>query len=82
MKKTVLTLILISISVLASAQTWEQVKKDIPELDVVAEDLGAVNDRVRALLKGCGYPGMRVMQFGFDHDETNPHILENHVENS
>lgn len=28
MKKTILTLILISISVLASAQTWEQVKKD------------------------------------------------------
>ena len=60
---------------------FKKVKKDIPELNVVAEDLGAVNDRVRALLKGCGYPGMRVMQFGFDKDETNPHILKNHVKN-
>ncbi len=60
---------------------FKKVKKDIPELDVVAEDLGAVNDRVRALLKGCGYPGMKVMQFGFDKDETNPHILKNHVKN-
>ena len=42
------------------------VKKKVPELNVVAEDLGAVNDRVRNLLVFCGYPGMKVLQFAYD----------------
>ena len=42
------------------------VKKKVPELNVVAEDLGAVNDRVRNLLAFCGYPGMKVLQFAYD----------------
>ena len=42
------------------------VKKKVPELKVVAEDLGAVNDRVRNLLAFCGYPGMKVLQFAYD----------------
>ena len=61
---------------------FAQVKKKVPEVDVVAEDLGAVNDRVRDLLAYCGYPGMKVMQFSFDGGgESNPHDLSNFTEN-
>ena len=61
---------------------FKQVRKKVPEIDVVAEDLGAVNDRVLDLLAFCGYPGMKVLQFGFDGDPAeNPHSLEKFREN-
>ncbi len=34
-------------------------------LEIVAEDLGAMTDGVRALRDGNGFPGMRIMQNGF-----------------
>ncbi|MCF0114986.1 MAG: 4-alpha-glucanotransferase [Erysipelotrichaceae bacterium] len=33
---------------------------------IIAEDLGLITDEVRALLKECGYPNMKVIQFAFD----------------
>ncbi|MBE5769184.1 MAG: 4-alpha-glucanotransferase [Clostridiales bacterium] len=56
-------------------------KEKLPHLNVVAEDLGEVNDRVRDLLKFVGYPGMKVALFGFDTDETNIHYVHNFPEN-
>ena len=60
---------------------FAQVKKKVPEVDIVAEDLGAVNERVFDLLAYCGYPGMKVLQFSFDGGEDNPHALERFTEN-
>ena len=40
-------------------------KHRLPNLNVIAEDLGEVNDRVRKLLKYVGYPGMKVLVFAF-----------------
>ena len=37
------------------------------ELPIVAEDLGDIDDDVKALLKELGFPGMKVLQFAFDH---------------
>ena len=56
-------------------------KSDIP-VKVIAEDLGSVNKRVRRLINYTGYPGMRVLVFGFTDGEANVHALENWVENS
>lgn len=58
------------------------VKKNLPQLSIVAEDLGAVNARVRRLLSFCGYPGMKVLVFGFSGDDDNPHRPQNIVKNS
>ena len=52
---------------------FETLRTQIPEMHIVAEDLGEVNDDVRALMKWTGYPGMKVLSFGFDGDESNPH---------
>ena len=52
---------------------FETLRAQIPEMHIVAEDLGEVNDDVRALMKWTGYPGMKVLSFGFDGDESNPH---------
>ena len=60
---------------------FERLKQALPGLRIVAEDLGEVTDRVRALMDWTGYPGMRVMGFGFDGDETNPHFPANYIKN-
>ena len=59
---------------------FAKIKKALPGLNIVAEDLGVVSARVKKLLAYCGYPGMKVMQFAYDSEE-NPDLPEHHVEN-
>ena len=54
----------------------------VPELPIIAEDLGVITDKVRALLRGTGFPGMRVMIFGFNRYEDNDHLPHNYPVNS
>lgn len=61
---------------------FKTVKKKLPELNIIAEDLGEVSDRVKDLLKFVGYPGMKVLLFCFGGDHTNPHRPDNIIENS
>ena len=61
---------------------FRTLERKIPGLNIVAEDLGCVNDRVRRLLTAVGYPGMRVLSFGFGGGEDNPHLPANYVTNS
>ena len=42
--------------------------QDIPR--VIAEDLGFMTPTVEALVRDSGFPGMRVLQFGFDARDT------------
>ena len=56
---------------------FKAVKRALPGLRVVAEDLGAVNKRVRRLIDFCGYPGMKVLEFAFDGGDDNPHLPKN-----
>lgn len=44
---------------------------------IVAEDLGIIDDGVRALLKETGYPGMKVFEFAFDGDPDNDYLPSN-----
>lgn len=48
---------------------------------VIAEDLGVITDEVRALVEESGFPGMRVLQFGFLGDANSPHLPHNYPEN-
>ncbi|MBQ4074284.1 MAG: 4-alpha-glucanotransferase [Clostridia bacterium] len=61
---------------------FNQVRADAPEVNIIAEDLGEVNDRVKRLLKFCGFPGMKVLSFAFGSGEDNPHLPAHHGENS
>ncbi len=61
---------------------FRRMKKEVPEITVIAEDLGEVNNRVKRLLRFCGYPGMRVLTFGLDGGADNPHAPHNFTENS
>ena len=41
---------------------------------IVAEDLGIIDDGVRALLAKTGYPGMKIFTFAFNGDESNEYL--------
>ena len=58
---------------------WEQgvgidlflnIKKELGDAEIIAEDLGYVTDTVKQLLLDTGYPGMKLLQFAFDSREA------------
>lgn len=52
-------------------QFFKAMNRRLGDVPVIAEDLGDLSPAVPALLKDVGYPGMRILQFAFDSDETN-----------
>ena len=47
-------------------------------LSMVAEDLGVITDEVIELKKSFNLPGMKILQFAFDGNNSNPHLPHNH----
>lgn len=41
-------------------------KEAIPDMKVIAEDLGFITDTVRELINKTGFPNMKIVEFGFD----------------
>lgn len=52
-------------------------EQNLPQLSIIAEDLGVITPDVVELRHKFGLPGMRVLQFAFGDDETN-HFLPHH----
>jgi 4-alpha-glucanotransferase len=48
---------------------------------IIAEDLGDITPEVYRLVQNSGYPGMRVLQFGFLGDENSAHLPHNYPNN-
>ena len=58
---------------------FDAARAELGELPVIAEDLGVITPAVTRLRRELGFPGMVVMQFGFDPgDPQGPHRLEHH----
>jgi 4-alpha-glucanotransferase len=55
--------------------------KDKTGLPIIAEDLGYLDDDVKALLKASTYPGMKILEFAYDGDPANMHKLANTAPN-
>ncbi len=61
---------------------FQTFRRELPGLNIIAEDLGVQNQRVRDLLAFVGYPGMKVATFGFGGDsEENAHFPGGWTEN-
>ena len=45
---------------------FRAVKEQLGDLPIIAEDLGNIDDKARKLLADCNYPGMKILQFGFE----------------
>ncbi|MCL1865861.1 MAG: 4-alpha-glucanotransferase [Oscillospiraceae bacterium] len=63
---------------------WGVVKNDpiLSDFPIIAEDLGELFDSVKELLKSTGFPGMKIMQFGFNGNcQDNEHLPHNYDKN-
>jgi 4-alpha-glucanotransferase len=54
---------------------------DLKDLNIVAEDLGMIDEGVRSLMRQTGFPGMKVLEFAFDGNPYNEHKPSNTTEN-
>ena len=59
----------------------DALRRDNPQVSLVAEDLGAPTPEVMELLLASGLPGMKVLQFAFDGRENNEHLPHGIPEN-
>lgn len=58
-----------------------KLKKELGEMDIIAEDLGFLTESVLKLVKDTGYPGMKVLQFAFDSREDSDYLPHNYTQN-
>ncbi len=62
---------------------FDAIKNQLGDVNIIAEDLGDIFDSVKQLLSKCGFPGMKVLQFGFNPEfSDNDHLPHNYPKNS
>lgn len=64
-----------------SMNLFDVVMKKFDSSQIIAEDLGDIDEDVYKLLKETGLPGMRVMQFAFIGDRDSIHLPHNYDKN-
>ena len=57
-------------------------KKGLPGLDIIAEDLGYLTKEVRDLRDGSGWPGMKILEFAFDLREPANYLPHTYTKNT
>lgn len=60
---------------------FDQIRLALGPLPIIAEDLGVITPDVTELMQKNSFPGMAVIQFGFDADTKNPHLPHNYKPN-
>ncbi len=59
----------------------DTLKAAIPNMQIIAEDLGFLTKDVHALLKHSGFPGTKVLQFAFDSRDESDYLPHNYPQN-
>ena len=62
-------------------ELFTTIRKALGELPIIAEDLGVITPDVVALRDEFGFPGMRILQFGFGSDTKNIDLPHNYIQN-
>jgi 4-alpha-glucanotransferase len=60
---------------------FNEIKKQLGDVAVIAEDLGFITPSVIKLVKDTGFPGMKVLQFAFDSREESDYLPHNYDHN-
>ena len=60
---------------------FKAIEKKVKDLNIIAEDLGFLTPSVLQMLADSGYPGMKVLEFGFNSEEPSAYIPYNHIKN-
>jgi len=63
-------------------ELFRAIKNALGELPIMAEDLGVITPDVEKLRDEFGFPGMRILQFGFSSDTKNNDLPHNYIQNS
>ena len=58
------------------------VKKGLPDLQLIAEDLGFLTQEVLDLRDNSGFPGMKVLEFAFDSREPSEYLPHTYIQNT
>ena len=58
------------------------IRKNCPDTDFIAEDLGFLTPEVQQLVIDSGFPGMKVLEFAFDPREPSNYLPDRYPENS
>jgi len=62
-------------------ELFTAIRKALGEVPIIAEDLGVITPDVEALRDDFGFPGMRILQFGFSSDTKNLDLPHNYHKN-
>jgi len=62
-------------------QLFAVLKHRLGNLPLIAEDLGSLTPEVEQLRDECGFPGMRILQYGFGGDAHNRDLPHNYIRN-
>lgn len=65
-----------------SSALFRQIKQELGDVKIIAEDLGFMTDEVIAMRDETGFPGMKILQFGFgaqDSSDLPHHYVENSI---
>jgi 4-alpha-glucanotransferase len=63
------------------AELFTLAKEQLGEMNIIAEDLGVLDDGVKKLLADTAYPGMKILLFAFENEE-NDYLPKNIGHNS
>lgn len=61
---------------------FKALEEKLGTLNLIAEDLGTLTKSVHTMLKKLKYPGMRILEFGFDPKHDSLHAPHNVINNS
>ena len=64
------------------AELLNAITKRFPKMQLIAEDLGIITDEVNALREQFNLPSMKILQFAFGGDDSNPYLPHNIEANS
>jgi 4-alpha-glucanotransferase len=62
-------------------ELFTAIRNALGTVPIIAEDLGVITPDVEALRDGFGFPGMRILQFGFSSDTKNADLPHNYHQN-
>lgn len=65
-----------------SKDFFRSIQAQLPDLHIIAEDLGNLTEDVKKLLDYTGFPGMKILQFAFDSRENSDYLPHNYTKNS
>lgn len=62
----------------AGRAMFKAAEERLGKMNVIAEDLGILDDSAREMFAEMGYPGMKILQFAFDGGDDNDYLPHNY----